>query len=191
MQINSVLFDGFTMLDAFGAADVLSRLPDTKISYFSLSGGVVASSTDTRILTSDLGEIRACDILLRPGGMGARSAVCDERFIAALKSLCKTHKFTLTVCTGSTLLSLTGELDGKIATTNKAAWRWATSLNPRVKWRRKARWTRDGGIYTSSGVCAGIDAAFGLARDIAPEAADEIASAMEYKPLGTDDDEFC
>ena len=70
MQINSVLFDGFTMLDAFGAADVLSRLPNSKISYFSLNGGIVTSSTDTRILTSDLGEIRAYDILLNLRGSG-------------------------------------------------------------------------------------------------------------------------
>lgn len=61
-------------------------------------------------------------------------------------------KYLLTICTGAGVAAKAGVLDGKRATTNKAAWNETVKLGPKVKWVSPARWTIDGKIWTSSGV---------------------------------------
>ena len=61
----------------------------------------------------------------------------------------------LTVCTGAGLAARAGLLDGKKATTNKAAWDWATSQGQATAWQKEARWVEDGNVWTSAGVTAG------------------------------------
>jgi len=67
------------------------------------------------------------------------------------------------------------------AASNKRAFDWAVSVNPKVRWQRHARWVSDGKYYSSSGVSAGIDMALGFIRDRSwEEKAQEAADAMEY-----------
>ena len=61
-------------------------------------------------------------------------------------------KYLMTVCTGAGIAARAGILDGKNATTNKAAWNETTALGPNVKWISHARWVVDGNIWTTSGV---------------------------------------
>ncbi|PBK78690.1 hypothetical protein ARMSODRAFT_947665 [Armillaria solidipes] len=68
-------------------------------------------------------------------------------------------KYILTVCTGSWILSSTGLLDGKRATTNKKMFnviKEDTKDLP-ITWIAKARWvaTEDKKIWSSSGITAG------------------------------------
>ena len=70
-------------------------------------------------------------------------------------------------------------LDGRRATSNKRAFHWAQAESPKVQWVKKARWVKDGNVYTSSGLSAGIDMALGfvsdlLGRDIAKQQSNEI-----------------
>ena len=51
-----------------------------------------------------------------------------------------------------------GILDGRRATTNRAAWITATATGPNTTWVGDERWVVDGNVWTSSGVSAGIDA---------------------------------
>lgn len=181
-NINVVLFDDFTALDVFGAVEVLSRLKDEyEIGYFSLKGGFVRNSIGAQILAQKFSEIKSRDVLLIPGGYGTRVLVNDAEFIANLRQLASESEFVLCVCTGSVLLAKTGLLDGKFATTNKSSWQWATLQNLSVKWQKDARWIRDGKIYTSGGVAAGIDMALGFTAEIyGLERARIVAKAMEY-----------
>ena len=74
-------------------------------------------------------------------------------------------EFIFTVCTGSILFSKTGLLYGKKATSNKLYFE-TTKESPDVNWIKKARWVKDGNIYTSSGISAGIDMALGFISDL-------------------------
>ncbi|KMU76795.1 ThiJ/PfpI family protein [Coccidioides immitis RMSCC 3703] len=65
--------------------------------------------------------------------------------------------YLVAICTGVGLAAKAGVLDGKRATTNKASWGRIVPSGPRVKWERRARWTVDGKLWTSSGVTAGLD----------------------------------
>ena len=181
MPVTVLLFDGFEMLDAFGALDVLRRLPDARVRCVSQNGGLVESAPGLRVQTVPADEAENSGILLLPGGMGTRTLVNDEAFLALLKKRAEAATYCLSVCTGSALLARCGVLDGRKATSNKRAFAWAASCGENVLWQPRARWVRDGRFYTSSGVSAGIDMALGFAADrLGREAALEIARSNEY-----------
>ena len=53
---------------------------------------------------------------------------------------------------------------------------------PNVKWVPHARWARDGNIWTSSGVSAGLDAMFAfVATYWGEDVAKDLAKTLEYE----------
>ncbi|WP_169973422.1 MULTISPECIES: DJ-1/PfpI family protein [unclassified Campylobacter] len=181
-QINILLFDDYTSLDALGPLEVLSRLKQHyEIDYFSLDGKAVKGSINTQILTRKISEIKSHDILLVPGGFATRALINDERFLSELSNLANASKIVLSVCTGSVLLACAGCLKGKRATSNKSSWEFVTASSKDVEWIKPARWVKDGKFYTSSGVAAGIDMALGFVAEIhGIKTARDIAKSMEY-----------
>ncbi len=181
-KISVILFNDYTSLDALGPAEVFARMKETyQLDYFSVIGGTVKSSINTEIVTKKMSEIEENGILLIPGGFGTRKLSEDYDFASTLKKAAEKSEFVLTVCTGSALLSKTGLLDGKKATSNKIAWDWVISQNEKVCWQKKARWCVDGKFYTSSGVSAGIDMALGFISDMhGRKKALECARGIEY-----------
>ncbi|KAF3043863.1 hypothetical protein E8E11_001935 [Didymella keratinophila] len=120
------------------------------------------------------------EVLLVPGGGGTRQNMTEE--IAFVKAIYPKLKYVISICTGATLLSRAGVLDGKKATTNKRAWAWATSTGPNVTWVPSARWVEDGNIFTSSGISAGIDVTMAwVGKVYGEEVADYLANSMEYE----------
>jgi putative intracellular protease/amidase len=144
----------------------------------------------------DSGQIPDIDVLIIPGGGGTRRNVTEE--IAFVKALYPsvspppflpfTHltntlqlKYIVSVCTGATILSRSGILDGRKATTNKRSWTWATSTGPNVTWVPTARWVEDGNIISSSGISAGIDAAYAFVSKVyGEEVAHYMSLSLEY-----------
>jgi transcriptional regulator GlxA family with amidase domain len=69
------------------------------------------------------------------------------------------------VCTGAFVLAEAGLLDGRRATTH---WEWCDALAarfPRVQVDRDPIFVRDGNVYTSAGVTAGMDLALALVEE--------------------------
>jgi putative intracellular protease/amidase len=184
ININILLFDDFETLDAFGPVEVLGHLSHRnsfEMHFISINGGIVKSRQGTEILTQSVNDIEQDGILVIPGGQGTRVFVNDEEFVKKLSEIASCSKYCLAICTGSALLAKTGLLDGRRATSNKRAFDWVKSVNKNVDWIPKARWVVDGKFYTSSGVSAGMDMAFGFIADIAGgRTAEEIANAIEY-----------
>jgi putative intracellular protease/amidase len=166
-EVITLLYDNFETLDAFGPIEILGRLKEHfRIQLISQKGGIITSSQNVRIVTQSISEIYPANyILLIPGGIGVIELVKNKIFINSLKSLSQKAQYTLTVCTGSILFSKTGLLNGKKATSNKRLFPWAAKESPEVIWIKKARWTKDGNIYTSSGVSAGMDMTLGFVAD--------------------------
>ncbi len=163
-SVNVLLFPNFESLDVFGPVEILGR-SGYALRFCSLTGGEIESAQHALVHTVPLTEIDSADILLIPGGEGARTLVAEPDFLRALKGLAEASAYCLTVCTGSALLACTGLLDGRRATSNKRAFSWVTSLNAAVLWVGTARWIRDGKYYSSSGVSAGTDMALGFVSD--------------------------
>ena len=176
-----VLYDNFTVLDAFGPVEVLNSIEELQIHYVSLHGGIIENRQGIRIETESFPLVTQEDILLIPGGFGSRVIINDQAFLEGLSHMIESAGYVLCVCTGSALVSKTGALDEKRATSNKKAFDWVQSCRPEVLWNREARWVVDGKFYTSAGVSAGIDMALGFVRDVYGLAqAQEIIKRMEY-----------
>jgi transcriptional regulator GlxA family with amidase domain len=173
----------------FGPFEVLGRLTEHfNLEYYSMDGGIVISAQKVRVETLPFSELHSGSyILLIPGGIGIRYLLKDSNFINKIAELSKTAEYIMTICTGSTLFSKTGLLDGKKATSNKRMFSWTHKETPNVQWIKKARWVRDGNIYTSSGVSAGIDMTLGFisdlfGRDLAKQQSNEIEYNWEENP---------
>jgi transcriptional regulator GlxA family with amidase domain len=119
------------------------------------------------------------DVLIVPGGVGVRADVTAE--IDFVRRMYPTLKAVLSICTGATVLARAGILDGRRATTNKRAYKWATETGPNVNWAAKARWVVDGNIVTSSGISAGIDASYAFVSiNYGEKIARDLADSAEY-----------
>ena len=83
------------------------------------------------------------------------------------------------ICVGSFVLAEAGLLDGRQATTH---WRMARQLAeayPAVRVDPSPIWVKDGNLYTSAGISAGIDLALSLVgEDLGDEAALEVAKNL-------------
>lgn len=104
-----------------------------------------------------------------------------ESFLKKLFDLAQDAEYVLSICTGSALLAKAGVLNGIKATSNKKAFDWVVSVSDKIQWCRQARWVRDGKIYTSAGVSAGMDMSLGFIGDLyGMEQAEQIAQDIEY-----------
>ena len=181
MDISFLFFEDFEALDVFGPVEVLSELGEASVHYVSRYGGPVRARQGFRVETEKASQVPPGGILLVPGGLGTRRLVNDEEFLGFLRQLCERADHVLCVCTGSALLAKAGVLDGMKATSNKRSFEWVMSTSSKVDWIREARWVADGKYYTSSGVSAGIDMAFGFVGDMfGEETAEKIAHNIEY-----------
>ena len=89
----------------------------------------------------------------------------------------------LSVCTGSFILQAAGLLDGRKATTHWKALDMMRKL-PGVNTVER-RWVRDGNVWTSAGVSAGMDLLLGFVEAIdGSAAAGAVQKNAEYYPDG-------
>jgi len=119
----------------------------------------------------------ACDSVLLVCGLRSRS-VRDCALSAWLRKMAAEVRRLGAVCVGAFLLADAGLLNGRTATTH---WRFGQEMAsrfPRVRVQHDPLWVKDGNIYTSAGISAGIDLALtwveedcgaGLAHEAARE----------------------
>ena len=121
------------------------------------------------------------DYLLIPGGLGTRSQVENERLISFVTGQAKNCKAVLSVCTGSFILHACGLLNGKKVTTHWLSLdRMRELANVEVV---EERFVKDGSIWTSSGVAAGIDLSLEFIKhEAGREIAGKVQLYAEYYP---------
>lgn len=100
--------------------------------------------------------------LLIPGDLDELDQPSDPEL---LRCIARWPGRVASVCTGAWQLARSGRLDGKRATTHwLAAPRLAADF-PTVEVEQDALWVRDGDIWTSAGVSAGIDLALAIVEE--------------------------
>src|SRR5262245_33356597 len=126
-----------------------------------------------------LSEVRgACDSVLVVCGLGSRS-VRDRALSDWLRKMQPQVKRLGAVCVGAFLLAEAGLLDGRRATSHWRFGRELASRYPGVNVEHDPLWVKDGNIYTSAGISAGIDLALAWVEEdcgagLAHEAAREL-----------------
>jgi transcriptional regulator GlxA family with amidase domain len=170
-RVGVVVFDGVKMLDIAGPSEVFAesnRLgADYRLSVCAVGGGAVTSSTGMRITadvdatTSDLGF----DTLLVMGGDQLPTRPIDPALREAVGGLASRSGRICSVCTGAFILAAAGLLDGRRATTHWQHTRLLAGAYADVTVEPDAIFVRDGDLFSSAGVTAGIDLALALLED--------------------------
>lgn len=181
-----VAFPRVQVLDVTGPGEVFSLADRMAGGAYSLElvtsdGAPVLSSSGFRLVPDQ--PLRrspsAIDTLLVAGGLGVTEAERDERLIAWLRSAARRSRRVASVCTGAFLLARAGLLDGRRATTHWAACAALAEGHPRVEVDPDPIYVRDGNVYTSAGVTAGIDLALALVEeDLGSRVALDVARAL-------------
>ena len=100
----------------------------------------------------------------------------DERLIGWLREAAGQSRRVASVCSGALLLARAGLLDGRRATTHWSVCRQLAERYPQVTVEPDAIFVRDGPVWTSAGVTAGMDLALALVEeDLGREVALEVA----------------
>ncbi|MBB5953750.1 transcriptional regulator GlxA family with amidase domain [Saccharothrix tamanrassetensis] len=184
-NIGILLYDGYSLLDPTGPAEVLSRLPGAKVTMIAERRGPVRTDTGDVAVVADrsIDEVGALDVLLVPGAgnRGTIAAMGNQVLLDWIRRIHRHSRWTTSVCTGSLVLASAGLLDGREATTY---WASADYLESRFDVTyRPERYVRSGKIITAAGVSAGVDMALHLASLIAGDTvAKAIQLAVEYDP---------
>jgi cyclohexyl-isocyanide hydratase len=142
----------------------------------------VASDRGLQFLpTCTLATSPLLDLICVPGGgSGVADAIADAETVDFIRRQGEQARYVTSVCTGALLLGAAGLLKGRRAGTH-----WAyVDLLPLVGARHeKGRIVRDGNVFTSGGVSAGIDFGLGIVAELAgPEVAKAVQLGIEYDP---------
>ncbi|CAL9353527.1 Isonitrile hydratase [Streptomyces sp. enrichment culture] len=183
MRIVIPLFDGFTALDVVGPYEILRMLPESDVVFAANAPGPCTDGEGHLLLhaTASFQNVVEADVLVVPGGPGARRSLADESLLDWIRRIHAATTWTTSVCTGSLLLGAAGLLDGLEATTHWGAIDTLESYGATYTERRVVE--QPGGIVTAAGVSSGIDMALRLAELIAGRvAAEAFQLAIEYDP---------
>jgi putative intracellular protease/amidase len=182
MQIAIPLYDRFTALDAVGPYEVLSRLPDSELTFVGFEVGPVRTDNERLAMHVDavLEDIPEPDVIVVPGGWGTRALLDDERILGWIRHAHEQSRWTTSVCTGSLLLGAAGVLEGLEATSH---WLELDALADYGASPTGRRVVEQGKVITAAGVSSGIDMGLTLAAKIAgDEFAKTIQLLIEYDP---------
>ena len=160
-------------LEVFGrAARWLSeergwRVPAYTVEIVASNAGPLTTSSGLRLMADrSIAEVRGpIDTLMVAGGRGTALAMRDRALIDWIRRTARRVRRLCSVCTGAFLLAEAGLLNGRSATTH---WRQCAQLAarfPAVTVETDPIFVRDGNVFTSAGVTAGIDLALALLEE--------------------------
>lgn len=183
-----VVYPDCVLLDLAGPLQVFTHAradpgapPAYQTHVASKSGGRVATNTILQIDSTPLGDWtdHALHTLVIVGGDGAYEAASDPAFIQQIKLWARNAHRVCSVCSGAIILAAAGLLDGRCAVTH---WEDCARLAegfPRVKVEVDPIYIKDGAIWTSAGITAGIDMSLAIIEeDLGPAAAMAMARSL-------------
>lgn len=166
LRISFFVFPGFELLDlsgplcAFEFANYISQ-GAYSIAVVSETGGAVINSCGFAVQSEQL-DRETCDTFIVAGALPELLRGTTNETLTLLRAAAENSRRVASVCTGAFLLAMTGLLDGKRATTH---WRYAAQLQaqyPAIHVDADKIFVRDGKIWSSAGITAGIDLALAL-----------------------------
>jgi transcriptional regulator GlxA family with amidase domain len=184
-RIVVVAFPDFQALDVFGPSEVFSAAHRfTRARYSIELVGVepsMVTSSGVRVeMHSTLADcVGPIDTLIVAGGDAALTAEHDGALISWLRAAAPRSRRVASVCTGAFLLARAGLLDGRRATTHWSSCDLLARRYPRIAVDPDPIYVRDGKVYSSAGVTAGIDLALALLEDDhGPDVARTVAQGL-------------
>lgn len=183
-----LLFPNAEVLDFAGPFEVFSVAGEVAgetifdVKLVSATPGIIHAANGFPIqVTQNIADLPQPDILLVPGGAGARALVDEASTIAWIHATAAEAELTLSVCTGAFPMAKAGVLDGIPCTTH---WEFIERLReayPHLDVRDNVRFIDAGNVVSSAGITAGIDMSlYVVGRLHGVDLAKRTARAMEY-----------
>jgi transcriptional regulator GlxA family with amidase domain len=166
-EIAIVVFPGFQLLDAAGPVAVFEmaerfRPGSYAINVLAPGGGVVRSSSGVCLAAAPM-EAGRFDTVIVSGGNLAQLEESQAGIVAWLVD--DAWRRVAGVCSGAFFLAAAGLLEDRRATTHWAAAERFRQSYPNVRLDAERMFVRDGDVWTSAGISAGIDLALALVED--------------------------
>lgn len=168
-----VVFPDLQGLDLVGPSEVFAAANDElgrrhyRLRVVAAASGQVATSAGLRLLADGAihDEAGPVDTLVVVGGNGTAAAVADDHLVEHVARLAAGARRITSVCSGAFVLARAGLLDGRRATTHWQVSDLLARLHPEVEVDADPIYVRDGNVWTSAGVTAGMDLALALVED--------------------------
>jgi transcriptional regulator GlxA family with amidase domain len=172
-----VAFPDCQLLDVAGPLQVFATARDLcrergrgdpyRLMVVAREGGEVETSSGLRLIAAPLARAAGLpmDTLITVGGAGTRRAARDAELVAWIAGQAGRARRVCSVCSGTFLLAAAGLLAGRRCTTH---WRNCAELQrryPDLTVEPDPIFVRDGKIWSSAGVTAGIDLALALVEE--------------------------
>lgn len=176
-----VVFEGCQLLDAIGPSSAFEiarrfRPGSYALSLLSPRGGPVVSSSGLSVATEPLGD-GPFDTVIVAGGDGLRALAEIHDLIAWLRRA--PARRIASVCSGAYVLAEAGLLDGRRATTHWDSTADFARRYPKVALDAERIFIRDGDVWTSAGITAGIDLALAMIEeDLGPDLSRRVAQQL-------------
>jgi transcriptional regulator GlxA family with amidase domain len=184
MRIGFLVFPDFNILDLAGPLAVFDvprreiKPSPYSLTVYSERGGQVGSSCGLQVTTVALGD-EPVDTFIVVGGLGAIAASESSTLVGHVKYAARYAGRVASVCSGAFLLAEAGLLEGRRVTTH---WEYGPRFRrayPGASLQLDQIYVRDGNVWTSGGVTAGIDLALALVEaDLGIKAAQRAARVL-------------
>jgi transcriptional regulator GlxA family with amidase domain len=172
-RIGILVFEDVTALDACGPLEAFAtaRAGDEpthcyEILTIGLTPRSVRAESGLRLLPDTvLAKCPPLDTLIIPGGRGLRRPSTNKTAVDWICSRASTTRRIVSICTGIYALAATGLLDGCTVTTH---WNFADDVArrfPALKVDSNVLYLKQGALYTSAGITAGIDLSLALIEE--------------------------
>src|SRR3979490_759407 len=184
IMIGVLVFPDFQLLDAAGPISVFEIAArfagqGASIKVLAATPGAGRSSSGAESLVRGFKPSGAITTLMVAGGEGVDAAARCAKTLAFVRANAKRGVRLASVCSGAYMLAEAGLLDGRRATTHWRRTRHFLSAYPKVKLEPDRIFVRDGNIWSSAGISAGIDLALALvAEDLGEEIAQKTARQL-------------
>ncbi|WP_179402784.1 GlxA family transcriptional regulator [Burkholderia guangdongensis] len=128
--------------------------------------GLVTTCSGLALMADSIGSVKGpVDTLIVPGGRGIGAASADARLIRWARRQASRSARVASVCSGAFLLAEAGLLDGRRVVTHWTRCDELAERYPKLRVETDPIFIRDGTIWTSAGVTAGIDLALALVEE--------------------------
>jgi transcriptional regulator GlxA family with amidase domain len=170
-NLEIVAFPGANLLDIAGPLQVFASAneavpsPAYEISLVARETPVVTSSGLPLVTVPLPALAKPVDTVIVVGGGGVHAACTDKPLLAWLIGRARMARRVASVCTGAFLLGAAGLLDGKRAVTHWSDCDHLGRLFPKARVEMNAIFIRDGALWSSAGVTAGIDLSLAMVED--------------------------
>jgi transcriptional regulator GlxA family with amidase domain len=169
-MIGVLVFPDFQLLDAAGPISVFEIAMryagmSSSIRVLAVKPGPVRSSSGVEMLARGIKPSGAITTLIVAGGEGVGAAAKCATTLALVRAMVKRGVRVASVCSGAFVLAEAGVLNGRRATTHWQRTSQFLKLYPSIKLEPDRIFVRDGNIWSSAGITAGIDLALAMAAE--------------------------